>query len=66
MRPYMSEEAIEKDRKKLEEIHEKQLEDFPDSRLVIAEGSTHLVQLEKPEVIVMELKKMIQNKTRVL
>jgi len=59
IRPGMSAESMEQEQKKLETLHKKQLRDFKGSRLVIAKGSNHLVQLDRPDIVASELKRML-------
>lgn len=58
-RPGMSPEAIRKEREALDALHQEQLEDAGDAPLVIAKGSGHEVHIDKPEVIIEEIRKML-------
>jgi pimeloyl-ACP methyl ester carboxylesterase len=60
IRPGMSKEAIKRAREELEKVHERQQEDSPHARFVIAKTSNHLVQLDRPDVIVEEIQRMIE------
>ncbi len=58
-RPGMSEEAIRKERYELEELHRKQRSDMEHAKFIIAKGSSHVVQLDRPDLIVEEIKDML-------
>jgi pimeloyl-ACP methyl ester carboxylesterase len=59
MRPGMSNEAAKKEREEFEKMHQLQREDLPHARFTIAERSSHLVQLDRPDVIIDEIQHMI-------
>lgn len=54
LRPGMSEEAIKKDQVKLEKLIGEFKEDIPHIKHVIADNSSHCIQLHRPDVIVQE------------
>ncbi len=58
-RPGMSEEAIRKERYELEELHHKQRREMEHAKFIIAEGSSHVVQLDRPDLIIEEIKNML-------
>jgi pimeloyl-ACP methyl ester carboxylesterase len=60
IRPGMSEEAMNKAREELEKLHQQQLEDSPHARLVIAKGSSHLVQIDRADIVIEEIRRMAE------
>lgn len=59
IRPGMSKDAMKKAREELEKMHQKQLDDSPHARFVIAKESGHLVQVDRPDVVINEIRRMI-------
>ncbi len=64
MRPGMSKEAARKERADLEKLNQRHREDSPHARFVIAEGSSHLVQIERPDIVIEEIRSMIDCVTK--
>lgn len=60
LRPFISKKDQENARKDLERLHKEQLQEFEDARFAIAEGSGHLVQIDNPDLVVSEIKAMIE------
>lgn len=62
IRPWMSKEALEKDREELEKLQKQHLKDSPHARVIIAEKSGHLVQIDRPDIVIDEIRRMIKPK----
>ncbi|MBM3184074.1 MAG: alpha/beta hydrolase [Chlamydiae bacterium] len=58
MRPGMSKEAARKERSDLEKMNQDTLESLPHARFIVAEGSSHLVQVDRPDVVIDEIRRM--------
>jgi pimeloyl-ACP methyl ester carboxylesterase len=59
IRPGMSQEAIKKERDELEKSHQQHGQDSPHARFVIAEKSSHLIQVDRPDIVVDEIRRMV-------
>ncbi len=59
IRPGMTEEALHKNREELEKLKKQHLDESPHARFIVAERSGHLVQLDRPDVIIEEIQRMI-------
>lgn len=64
IRPGMSEEAQRKGRKELEDLQKQHLDESPHARFIIAERSGHLVQIDRPDVVIDEIRRMIDCVTK--
>lgn len=62
-RPGMSATAIRKEKHDQKQLNRDHLEDAPHAKLVIAKGSGHLVQLDKPDIVIAEIKEMLKATT---
>lgn len=59
LRPGTSQEGAKNERCELEKLQKQHLDESPHARFVIAEGSSHLIQLDRPDIVIDEIKKMI-------
>lgn len=66
LRPGMSKEARKKEREELEKMHQQQLEDSPHARFVVAKESSHVVQIDRPDVVIEEIQRMVDQITNPL
>lgn len=64
IRPRMSEEALHKNREELEKLKKQHLDESPHARFIVAERSGHVVQLDRPEVVIEEIRRMIDCVTK--
>lgn len=60
-RPFLSEQEVTEERKALEQLHAAQGRDVVHGNWVLVKGSNHFIQLDKPELIVNETRKMIES-----
>jgi pimeloyl-ACP methyl ester carboxylesterase len=59
IRPGLSEEAKQKIKNELEDLHTQQKNDMPNAKFTIAKRSSHTVQLDRPDVIIAEVYEML-------
>ena len=60
MRPGISKEAAAKERADFEKMNQKHREELPHARFIIAERSSHLVQVDRPDVVIDEIQRLLK------
>lgn len=64
IRPRMSEDALHKNREELERLKKQHLDESPHARFIVAERSGHLIQIDRPDVVIDEIRRMIDCVTK--